>query len=132
MSTSSSASTNSHQVMCYCGLAAKESTAHTENNYGRRFYGCRLYGLPTKCNYFLWRDEAHNRRAIYVIKKLIREKERLEAEKSKLELAVRSLEDDMIILGRELENTKKCKAGNIGWRLVGCLIVAVFVLFVLL
>ena len=84
MSSSSVSSASAEQMVCHCGLQAKESMADTERNYGRRFYGCPHYGSPRKCNFFVWRDEEYSGRAIHVINKLVKEKEKLEGETSQL------------------------------------------------
>ncbi|CAH8278910.1 unnamed protein product [Arabidopsis lyrata] len=45
--------------MCRCGLSAKIVTSWTDNNPGRKFFGCRLFKKrrTDHCNYFEWFDE---------------------------------------------------------------------------
>lgn len=87
-SSSSSAMSNSQQMVCYCGHLVKESTAQTEFNYGRRFWGCPMYATKSKCNFFRWRDDEYSARDIYVIRKLLKEKKRVELENEKLQESV--------------------------------------------
>lgn len=84
-SASSSMSNNGQQLMCYCGYLAKESTAKTELNYGRRFWGCPAYATKKGCNFFMWKDQEFCARASYVIRKLLKDKLRLELDNEKLQ-----------------------------------------------
>ncbi|KAB1206513.1 hypothetical protein CJ030_MR7G000031 [Morella rubra] len=41
---------------CYCNLRAKSTIAFTDENFGRRFWGCVKFKDGGHCNYFAWRD----------------------------------------------------------------------------
>ncbi|XP_023924947.1 uncharacterized protein LOC112036376 [Quercus suber] len=45
--------------MCYCPSPAKPVlvVSWTENNPGRRFYGCPNYWVGRKCKFFQWVDD---------------------------------------------------------------------------
>nr|POE65459.1 hypothetical protein CFP56_49538 [Quercus suber] len=45
--------------MCYCPSPAKSVlvVSWTENNPGRRFYGCPNYWVGRKCKFFQWVDD---------------------------------------------------------------------------
>lgn len=86
--SSSTVSNNPQQLYCYCGYLAKESVAKTDTNYGRRFLGCQMYGTKRKCHFFKWRDEEFPARAMYVIRKLVKDNMRLEVDNMKLNEAV--------------------------------------------
>ena len=46
----------SQQLLCFCGSKALLRTVHTENNIGRRFYGCPNYKSNIQCDFFKWFD----------------------------------------------------------------------------
>ncbi|XP_057801807.1 uncharacterized protein LOC131016971 [Salvia miltiorrhiza] len=59
---------------CFCvnegkRLKAPIRTSWTEDNPGRRFYGCKNWKTK-KCRYFKWHDEPMGERAIEVINEL--------------------------------------------------------------
>ncbi|XP_059429311.1 disease resistance protein Roq1-like, partial [Corylus avellana] len=41
---------------CYCGLRTHLTTSWTDDNPGRRFFGCARYGEQSHCNFFDWYD----------------------------------------------------------------------------
>ncbi|KHN34695.1 hypothetical protein glysoja_011248, partial [Glycine soja] len=49
-------------VMCLCNVDAPLVTSWTEDNPGRRFYGCGLYKIIGRkwCNYYEWHDPLAN------------------------------------------------------------------------
>ncbi|KAJ7974218.1 Zinc finger, GRF-type [Quillaja saponaria] len=60
---------------CECGAAAIVSTAWTEENAGRRFFGCPNFWNGHPCNYFEWVDGPFSLRGRQVIleeRKIIR------------------------------------------------------------
>ena len=71
---------------------AIESTAKTEANYGRRFWGCPLYVSKQGCGFFKWKDDEFPTRASNVIRKLVKDKKKLEEETMELKDLVRSYE----------------------------------------
>ncbi|KAL5154543.1 hypothetical protein HKD37_19G053879 [Glycine soja] len=50
------------RVMCLCNVEAPLVTSWTEDNPGRRFYGCGLYKIIGRkwCNYYEWHDPLAN------------------------------------------------------------------------
>uniref|UniRef100_A0A1J3IYL7 GRF-type domain-containing protein n=2 Tax=Noccaea caerulescens TaxID=107243 RepID=A0A1J3IYL7_NOCCA len=96
-----------------CGLPAKIVTSRTDNNPGRRFFGCPLYkkGRTDHCDYFDWFDEGvvdgWPKEALIRARDKIREKDkvinqlttqlmelRLELEKHKVEISSEGSEDE--------------------------------------
>ncbi|KAH1194357.1 hypothetical protein GmHk_19G055171 [Glycine max] len=49
-------------IMCLCNVEAPLVTSWTEDNPGRRFYGCGLYKVIGRkwCNYYEWHDPLAN------------------------------------------------------------------------
>ncbi|KAK5770600.1 hypothetical protein PVK06_046751 [Gossypium arboreum] len=44
--------------VCYCGNSAKLNTCWSNNNLGRRFFGCKQFdsGFRKSCRFFSWFD----------------------------------------------------------------------------
>ncbi|KAB1220295.1 hypothetical protein CJ030_MR3G019041 [Morella rubra] len=58
---------------CFCDLRAISTTAFTDENWGRRFWGCVKYKDGGHCNYFAWRDPkmcAYGRRLIRQLREM--------------------------------------------------------------
>ncbi|KAJ3691788.1 hypothetical protein LUZ61_020952 [Rhynchospora tenuis] len=68
-------------VRCYCGEVAELTTAWKPSNPGRRFYGCRFYGISSACKFFRWYDERAPERSKEVINGLLRHLNDYEKEK---------------------------------------------------
>ncbi|KAK4260787.1 hypothetical protein QN277_003858 [Acacia crassicarpa] len=58
-------------TMCQCGLFARLYTSWTEQNPGRRFFGCRNYRHGRGCGFFKWHDNEMGERAKDVINELL-------------------------------------------------------------
>ncbi|KAL2522473.1 uncharacterized protein Fot_26396 [Forsythia ovata] len=71
--------------MCMCGRNASMRTSWMENNPGRRFLGCSLYGRPDACDYFKWVDPIVHPRYKSVINGLLRNANRKDALEKKLQ-----------------------------------------------
>ena len=41
---------------CDCGLITRRWTSWTDDNPGRRFFGCSQYGKRSHCKFFEWYD----------------------------------------------------------------------------
>ncbi|XP_057440257.1 uncharacterized protein LOC130732164 [Lotus japonicus] len=55
-------------VVCDCGVVTPLRTSWTDENPGRRFYGCGLYqGRNRRCGFFQWHDREFNQREKKVI-----------------------------------------------------------------
>ncbi|XP_050245945.1 uncharacterized protein LOC126693934 [Quercus robur] len=44
-------------MTCYCNKKLVLVVTWTEDNPGRRFYGCPNYWVGRKCRFFQWRDD---------------------------------------------------------------------------
>ncbi|KAK8492342.1 hypothetical protein V6N11_066153 [Hibiscus sabdariffa] len=42
--------------ICHCGHESKIVTSWTDENPGRRFFGCKNYGRGSHCRFFAWYD----------------------------------------------------------------------------
>ncbi|CAL9224882.1 unnamed protein product [Arabidopsis halleri] len=97
--------------LCRCGLPAKIVTSWTDNNPGRRFFGCPLFKKGRHCDYFDWFDEGvvdgWPKEALIRDRDKIREKDkvinqlttqlmelRLELDKHKVEISSEGSEDE--------------------------------------
>ncbi|KAL4384940.1 hypothetical protein GQ457_15G016590 [Hibiscus cannabinus] len=66
---------------CFCGRPASLRTAWTDNNAGRRFYGCANHGHGFRrrsCNFFSWYDPPLNPRSRAIIVGLLRKVKAME------------------------------------------------------
>lgn len=60
-------------TQCYCGVRAKVRTSWTDNNPGRRFFGCAKYNSNgCGCGYFGWFDPPMCPRGRQIIPRLLR------------------------------------------------------------
>ncbi|KAK9274526.1 hypothetical protein L1049_021775 [Liquidambar formosana] len=57
---------------CYCGDRSKIWTSWTDNNPGRRFYGCPNNKANGSCGYFNWLDPPICLRLKRIVPKLLR------------------------------------------------------------
>ena len=84
MASSSSSSVTTNKV-CYCGFSLVQQTVEGRWNFGRRFWGCPLFGTydvnkPNNeggCNYAKWIDPPFCSRAQEVIDELWKERNAL-------------------------------------------------------
>ncbi|KAK4265714.1 hypothetical protein QN277_026731 [Acacia crassicarpa] len=53
--------------ICHCGMVAPLCTSSTEQNLGRRFFGCRNYQKGIGCGFFQWLDGVMGARPTQVI-----------------------------------------------------------------
>ncbi|KAG4215917.1 hypothetical protein ERO13_A01G209050v2 [Gossypium hirsutum] len=55
--------------MCYCGNIANLRTSWSNDNPGRRFFGCKKYviGYQNACHFFTWFDPPVTRSRIVVL-----------------------------------------------------------------
>ncbi|KAL8515281.1 hypothetical protein ACS0TY_014120 [Phlomoides rotata] len=74
--TSSFSTTGGLSTLCDCSEDARPWTSWTQENPGRRFYGCRFWrrGGGSGCQYFKWLDPPIDLRAKTVILTLLKEK----------------------------------------------------------
>ncbi|KAK4264571.1 hypothetical protein QN277_025730 [Acacia crassicarpa] len=64
-------------TMCECGLFARLYTSWTEQNLGRRFFGCINYKHGRGYGFFKWHDDEMGARAKDVINELLEHVENL-------------------------------------------------------
>ncbi|KAK8538933.1 hypothetical protein V6N12_034637 [Hibiscus sabdariffa] len=67
--------------ICRCGLEAKVVVSWTDDNPGRRFYGCKNYGRESHFRLFTWYDAPLTPRARVVIVGLLRKVKKMERAK---------------------------------------------------
>ncbi|XP_028802414.1 uncharacterized protein LOC114757506 [Neltuma alba] len=93
---------------CHHGLVAPRWTAWTDNNPGRRFYGCPNYDQDGGCGYFSWHDGDFGERANIVIKELLDDIDRLYDESSKNQRGEhgRRLSEELNVIHSELKKLK--------------------------
>ncbi|KAE9467288.1 hypothetical protein C3L33_00795, partial [Rhododendron williamsianum] len=89
MPSNSSSSTNYHSspnpsVMCLCGIRAPLRTSNSEDNPGRRFFGCINYKEYNGCTYFDWFDPPTYARGMDYGRKMVRKNLALEAQIAEL------------------------------------------------
>ncbi|KAI8524512.1 hypothetical protein RHMOL_Rhmol13G0154600 [Rhododendron molle] len=85
MPSNSSSSTSYHSspnpsVMCLCGIRAPLRTSSSEDNPGRRFFGCINYKEYNGCTYFDWFDAPTCARGMDYGRKMVRKNLALEAQ----------------------------------------------------
>ncbi|KAL5138158.1 hypothetical protein HKD37_10G028407 [Glycine soja] len=78
------------RVFCLCNIEAPLVTSWTEENPGRRFYGCGLYkDIGTKgCNFFQWHDPVGNNRQKKIIVGLMKEVDELKLREKDLQTMI--------------------------------------------
>ena len=87
-------SNSSQQVLCFCGSKAPPKTAQTENNPGRRFYGCQNYksNMQKQYSFFQWFDpptcSGGKEFSIVMLKRLMK----MQSRKDELERIVEDLQ----------------------------------------
>ncbi|KAL4353713.1 hypothetical protein GQ457_06G000700 [Hibiscus cannabinus] len=70
--------------VCYCGASSTLKTGWTDENLGRRFWGCGNYGKWIRgCKFFCWYDPPVNARSKVVIVGLHRRVASMEKERKK-------------------------------------------------
>ncbi|XP_042956796.1 uncharacterized protein LOC122292482 [Carya illinoinensis] len=79
--------------ICYCGIKACQRIAHTDENEGRRFFGCQNYMSGKSCGYFCWYDPEIPSYCQKTIKRLQHsiDKLKLEVEKIQASMDIQSL-----------------------------------------
>ncbi|RZB70552.1 hypothetical protein D0Y65_035499 [Glycine soja] len=89
-SSSSYTSKARSRVFCLCNIEAPLVTSWTEENPGRRFYGCGLYkDRGTKgCNFFQWHDPVDNNRQKKIIVGLMKEVDELKLREKDLQTMI--------------------------------------------
>jgi hypothetical protein len=64
-------------LVCYCGVDSPLVTAWTDENPGRRFYGCGRYFQRRKCKFFRWFDPEVPDRQKKIIRGLLKKNDAL-------------------------------------------------------
>ncbi|CAB4263051.1 unnamed protein product [Prunus armeniaca] len=92
MSTRSTMSTNRRcevgHPICHCGNQCRLTTSWTDNNLGRRFWGCADYGVRRGCAFFEWYDPQVCERSKIVISGQLKRLRKEEEENRKLKKKV--------------------------------------------
>nr|CAD1827262.1 unnamed protein product [Ananas comosus var. bracteatus] len=65
---------------CFCGESAQIKTSRTDSIPGRRFLGCKNYGVVGACGFFQWFDPPVGDRAKVIIIGLLKKSSRMEDE----------------------------------------------------
>nr|CAD1838560.1 unnamed protein product [Ananas comosus var. bracteatus] len=65
---------------CFCGESAQIKTSWTDSSSGRRFLGCKNYGVVGACGFFQWFDPLVGDRAKIIIIGLLRKSSKMEDE----------------------------------------------------
>ncbi|XP_020082379.1 uncharacterized protein LOC109705975 [Ananas comosus] len=80
--TTSSSRNNQSTPLCHCGLPYTIKTSWTQNNPGRRFYGCPRYRMQESnaCNYFGWYDPQFTSQSISMVNGLLESNNKLREE----------------------------------------------------
>lgn len=80
-------------TLCYCGYPVVEKTSWTNENPGRRFFGCALWDNESdlSCKFFRWKDPEVSQRTKEVILGLLARKKMLEKEIEKKDVEINSL-----------------------------------------
>ncbi|KAL5190474.1 hypothetical protein HKD37_04G009908 [Glycine soja] len=89
-SSSSYTSKARSRVFCLCNIEAPLVTSWTEENPGRRFYGCGLYKDTgrKRCNFFQWHDPIGNNRQKKIIVGLMKEVDELKLREKGLQTRI--------------------------------------------
>ncbi|XP_021833751.1 uncharacterized protein LOC110773532 [Prunus avium] len=74
--------------ICHCGNQCRLTTSWTDNNPGRRFWGCADYGVRRGCAFFEWYDPQVCERSKIVICGLLKRLRKEEEENRKLKIEV--------------------------------------------
>ncbi|KAL5159594.1 hypothetical protein HKD37_15G043888 [Glycine soja] len=100
-SSSSYTSKARSRVLCLCNIEAPLVTSWTEDNPGRRFYGCGLYKVTSRkwCNYFEWHDPVANSRQKKIMVALMKKVDELELREKDLQSRIRDMKRKEIFLG---------------------------------
>ncbi|XP_028214954.1 uncharacterized protein LOC114397009 [Glycine soja] len=103
MERSSSSYTSEAQshLLCLCNVEAPLVTLWTEDNPGRRFYGCGLYKVTGRkgCNYFEWHDPIANIRQKKIIVALMKKVNELKLREKDLQSKINDMKMKEKILG---------------------------------
>ncbi|KAJ0825832.1 putative DNA topoisomerase transcription factor GRF family [Helianthus annuus] len=98
-------------VMCRCGKEAIILTSWTDNNPGRRFYGCPDQG--STCGFLGWYDLTRCQRCVDIIPGLLRARKNLEAANRVLVDRIKVTEDANRVLEEKIyhseSNSRKLK-----------------------
>ncbi|KAH1203674.1 hypothetical protein GmHk_17G049850 [Glycine max] len=92
-SSSSYTSEARSHVLCLCNVEAPLVTLWTEDNPGRRFYGCGLYKVTGRkwYNYFEWHDSVANIRQKKIMVALMKKVDELELREKDLQSRIRDM-----------------------------------------
>ena len=63
---------NVNVPFCHCGLRVDLKTSWSNDNPGRRFLGCKKYGLSSACRFFNWYDPPMNDHAKSMLRGLLK------------------------------------------------------------
>ncbi|KAK4271141.1 hypothetical protein QN277_019878 [Acacia crassicarpa] len=99
-------------TMCHCGLFARLYTSWTEQNLGRRFFGCRNYQQGKGCCFFKWHDSEMGERAKDVINELLGHVENLNDRNVGLRTmdeggVAANVEDDIASIYADMRNNER-------------------------
>ncbi|KAL8201073.1 hypothetical protein R6Q57_012412 [Mikania cordata] len=81
-----------NMVFCECGKEAIILTSWTNNNPGRRFYGCPDQG--SKCRFIGWFDQNQCQRCMDIIMGLLRAKNNFAVENKNLQEQLKALKSE--------------------------------------
>ncbi|XP_050234612.1 uncharacterized protein At4g04775-like [Mercurialis annua] len=105
------------EVYCSCGELVRRRISWTDDNPGRRFYGCARYSKKQmrKCTNFRWYDVDFPERAKQVIRDFMKEVDKLNSENDLLRekedefgsSRLRRLEMELVQLKNMLQQQKK-------------------------
>ncbi|KAL5148285.1 hypothetical protein HKD37_13G035342 [Glycine soja] len=100
-SSSSYTSETRSRMLCLYNVEAPLVTSWTEDNPGRRFYGCGLYKVTGRkgCNYFEWHDPVANIRQKKIMVTLMKKVDELESREKDLQSRIRDTKRKEIFLG---------------------------------
>lgn len=93
-------------VFCDCQEPYRRVTSWTLSNPGRRFHGCKNYGTPNACKYFLWYDPPMPEMKKNMMAKLLKELREAEQENYCVKTELARLEEENKMMKREIRKLK--------------------------
>ncbi|KAJ1438940.1 Zinc finger, GRF-type [Sesbania bispinosa] len=129
MSTNSSCSFHESNHSCRCGIPCKVQISLTEQNPGRRFFGCGAYGGSSNhCEYFRWFDPPTYERSARVINGLIKKRDNMENEMHCMKAELSKMKS---IMNSQVKELERYKATNkiLKCIIASCLVIALGLLF---
>lgn len=76
------------RFLCRCGVESPLVTSWTDENPGRRFYGCGRYFVRRKCNFFKWFDPEVPERQKKIIRALLKKNDELKNKERRLAIVI--------------------------------------------